>query len=78
MRLGIEKNPGRIRFTGFSKSRLKILNMLLEKPPLEKTARTAVQTQDEPLPGTLTFVVVLGVTFTVLWFGMFMLLKARW
>lgn len=74
----IEKKPGRLRFTGFSESVATIPNMLLEKPILKKTERTAVQAQEEPLPGTLTFVLVLGVTFAVLWFGMFMLLKARW
>lgn len=52
--------------------------MLLEKPEAKKVLETAVHAEDEPLPGTLTFVLVLGVTFAVLWFGMFMLLKARW
>ena len=33
---------------------------------------------DEPLPATLTFVLAMGVTFLVLWFGIFALLKARW
>ena len=32
---------------------------------------------DEPLPLTLTFVMVLGSTFFVGWILMFMLLKAR-
>lgn len=52
--------------------------MLLEKPDSEKAARAAVHTEDEPLPGTLTFVLVLGVTFAVLWFGMYLLLHERW
>ena len=33
---------------------------------------------EEPLPATLTFVLLIGVTFLVLWFGIFMLLKERW
>jgi hypothetical protein len=33
---------------------------------------------DEPLPGTLTFVLTMGAVFIVLWFLMFWLLKARW
>ena len=33
---------------------------------------------DEPLPGTLRFVFVMGAGFAVLWFLMFLLLKARW
>ena len=52
--------------------------MLLEKPKPEKAVQAAVHREDEPLPGTLTFVLVLGVSFAILWFGMFMLLKARW
>ena len=35
-------------------------------------------TPDEPLPGTLKFVLVMGGSFFVLWFLMFALLKARW
>ncbi len=31
-----------------------------------------------PLIGTLRFVFVLGVTFAVLWLGMYALLKGRW
>ena len=34
--------------------------------------------RDEPLPATLTFVFLIGLTFLVLWFGMFALLKLRW
>jgi hypothetical protein len=33
---------------------------------------------DEPLPGTLKFVFSMGAGFVVLWFLMFVLLKARW
>lgn len=33
---------------------------------------------EEPLPATLTFVLLMGVTFVVLWFGLFAMLKARW
>ena len=33
---------------------------------------------DDALPATLTFVLVMGVTFLILWFGVFALLKARW
>ena len=74
----IEKKLRRFRFPGFSKAVDTIPNMLLEKPILEKTEKTAVHAPDEPLPGTLTFVLVLGVTFAVLWFAMFILLRARW
>lgn len=34
--------------------------------------------EDEPLPATLTFVLVMGAVFAVLWFLMFVLLKSRW
>ncbi len=33
---------------------------------------------DAPLIGTLRFVLVMGVAFALLWFGMFALLKGRW
>lgn len=33
---------------------------------------------DMPLPATLTFVLLIGVTFFVLWFGIFAILKERW
>jgi hypothetical protein len=33
---------------------------------------------EAPLIGTLRFVFVLGVTFLVLWLGMYLLLKGRW
>lgn len=33
---------------------------------------------DAPLPATLTFVLLMGITFFILWFGVFMLLKGRW
>lgn len=33
---------------------------------------------DPPLPGTLTFVTVMGVCFLIAWFGLFVLLKERW
>jgi hypothetical protein len=33
---------------------------------------------EEPLPATLTFVVAMGVTFVVLWFGVLAMLEARW
>ena len=33
---------------------------------------------DAPLVGTLRFVMVLGITFAILWFAMFALLKGRW
>jgi len=36
------------------------------------------EAQDAPLIGTLRFVMVMGVTFAVLWLGMFLLLKGRW
>ena len=34
--------------------------------------------KEAPLVGTLRFVFVMGVTFLVLWLGMFWLLKERW
>ena len=33
---------------------------------------------DAPLVGTLRFVMVMGITFAILWFVMFALLKGRW
>lgn len=33
---------------------------------------------ETPLPATLTFVMLMGVTFLILWFGIFAILKARW
>ena len=33
---------------------------------------------EPPLIGTLRFVFVMGITFAVLWVGMFLLLKSRW
>ncbi len=35
-------------------------------------------TPEEPLVGTLRFVFVMGGAFTLLWLGMYMLLRARW
>jgi len=37
-----------------------------------------VKNGDAPLIGTLRFVFVMGVTFAVLWLGMYALLRARW
>ena len=34
--------------------------------------------QEAPLVGTLRFVFVMGVTFAVLWLGMYLLLRERW
>ncbi len=36
------------------------------------------ETEETPLPATLTFVLLMGATFVILWFGVFMLLKERW
>ena len=36
------------------------------------------EAEDTPLPATLTFVLLIGITFVVLWFGIFALLKERW
>jgi hypothetical protein len=33
---------------------------------------------EAPLVGTLRFVFVMGATFVVLWFAMFLLLRERW
>ena len=37
-----------------------------------------VDPEATPLPATLTFVMLIGVTFLVLWFGVFAILKLRW
>lgn len=66
------------RFSAFSKSVVTIPSMLLQKPGSEKAAPAAVPAEDEPLPGTLTFVLVMGAAFAVLWFLMFALLRERW
>lgn len=52
--------------------------MLLQKPESEKAVQAAAHTEDEPLPATLTFVLVMGAVFAVLWFLMFALLHERW
>jgi hypothetical protein len=46
--------------------------------PEDNEPPNPAEPHDGPLPATLTFVLVMGVTFVVLWFGMFALLKARW
>ena len=33
---------------------------------------------DEPLPATLGFVLVMGTAIIIGWFAMFLILKARW
>jgi hypothetical protein len=33
---------------------------------------------EAPLVGTLRFVFVLGITFAILWLGMYALLRGRW
>lgn len=33
---------------------------------------------DAPLVGTLRFVFVMGITFAILWIGMYWLLRDRW
>lgn len=48
--------------------------MYEEKDP----AVQRVETEETPLPATLTFVFLIGVTFVILWFGVFALLKERW
>jgi hypothetical protein len=35
-------------------------------------------TRDEPLPATLTFVLILGTLITIGWFAMYVLLRERW
>jgi hypothetical protein len=57
--------------------------MLSEKPAVPAVPKPFVSAkeqhvEDEPLPATLTFVLTLGVSFAVLWFGVFLLLRARW
>lgn len=34
--------------------------------------------KDPPLPGTLWFVMLMGITFVIGWFALFILLKDRW
>jgi len=36
------------------------------------------QDQDTPLPGTLGFVLWIGVAFFIGWFGLFALMLGRW
>lgn len=48
--------------------------MYEEKPPEPASS----QEKEMPLPATLTFVLLMGVTFVILWFGIFALLKGRW
>lgn len=75
---GIEKKLRRLRFSDFSEAIGTILSMLLEKPDVKNAAESAARTEDEPLPATLKFVFGLGISFVVLWFGMYLLLRARW
>jgi hypothetical protein len=45
----------------------------------EKTPAPDVEEAEEtPLPATLTFVLLIGVAFVILWFGVFALLAGRW
>jgi hypothetical protein len=37
-----------------------------------------VKDEEVPLVGTLRFVFVMGVTFLILWLGMYSLLRVRW
>jgi Cytochrome c oxidase subunit IIa family len=37
-----------------------------------------VKIDEPPLIGTLRFVAVMGVTFLVLWLGMYALMRGRW
>jgi len=37
-----------------------------------------VKNEEAPLIGTLRFVFVMGLTFLVLWLGMYALLRVRW
>jgi hypothetical protein len=37
-----------------------------------------VSDDEAPLVGTLRFVFVLGISFSVLWLGMYALLRSRW
>jgi hypothetical protein len=41
-------------------------------------SRNSLPLGDEPLPATLAFVFTLGGLIVVGWFGMFLLLQARW
>lgn len=66
------------RFPGFSKPAGTIPSMLLQKQRPEKPVQAAVHTDEEPLPGTLSFVLVMGVVFAALWFLMYVLLHERW
>lgn len=53
-----------------------ILPFMLQEE--EERIPAAAEETDTPLPATLTFVLLIGATFFVLWFGVFMLLKERW
>lgn len=74
----VEKKLRTFRFSGFSKTVVTIPSMLLQKPRSEKAVQAAAHSQDEPLPGTLAFVLVMGVVFAALWFLMYVLLHERW
>ncbi|MGZ3497098.1 MAG: hypothetical protein ACXWNK_11825 [Vulcanimicrobiaceae bacterium] len=52
----------------------------LGEPARDATERavTEVPEQDQPLPNTLRFVLVMGAAFFVGWFALFALLKERW
>lgn len=47
-------------------------------PSEENQSRDRDDLAAMPLPATLTFVLLMGFTFVVLWFGVFAMLKARW
>jgi hypothetical protein len=53
----------------------RILALMIEEE--EPTPATGDESEAQ-LPATLTFVLLIGATFFVLWFGVFMLLKERW
>lgn len=45
---------------------------------MESDSAPHVPAEETPLPATFTFVMLIGITFFVLWFGVFALLKERW
>ena len=52
--------------------------LLLSWPRYKENHDLNPDEKDPPLPGTLRFVFVMGISFLIGWFGLFLLLKERW
>lgn len=55
-------------------------SLLTAKPArLDRSDEASVaHTEELPLVGTLRFVFLMGMTFAILWLGMYALLRERW